>query len=675
MPFSNRVDSLTNFQHSRADGDALLVSDLVTDPSSLSVADTSHLRHIALSEPSLVKRVVSASGHVTGVNINILKPDDDPDAVQIIAQYARNLRDSYQQQYPEITVYLTGSIMFDAAFSEVGERDMLTLVPVMFLALVLVIGFSLRSWAATLATLLVILFSMLSGIGLAGWFGIAITPASANAPVIILTLAVADSVHILTILRRSLAAGEDKYPAIANALRINLQPVFLTSITTVIGFLSMNFSDAPPFHDLGNIVALGVTAAFVYSVLFLPALMAVLPLRAKPRVVSRSTVWLERLAQFVILQRDKVFYSMLILTGVCAIGVFKNVLNDDWIKYFEEDIPVRVATDFMGANLTGVDYIDYSLEAAESGGISEPDYLQLLDAFAEWFRQQPEVVHVYSFPDVMKRLNKNMHFDDAVWYRLPTERELAAQYLLLYEMSLPYGLDLNNQINVDKSSARLTITVHSLGTRRLRELDDRATAWLQQHAPTYMQTQGTGLSIIWAYLSGRNIVAMLLASFLALLLISVFLVFALRSIKIGLISLVPNLIPAIMGFGLWGLLVGHIGLGLSVVASMTLGIVVDDTVHFLSKFLRARRQEGYDIQNSIKYAFATVGTAMLVTTVALVVGFLILTFSSYRMSADMGLLSAITISFALLMDFLLLPTLLLKVLPNGSSQQAGVGPT
>lgn len=145
MPFSNRVDSLTNFQHSRADGDALLVSDLVTDPSSLSVADVSYLRHIALTEPSLVKRVVSVSGHVTGVNINILKPDDDPDAVQTIAQYARNLRDSYQQRYPEITVYLTGSIMFDAAFSEVGERDMLTLVPVMFLALVLVIGFSLRS--------------------------------------------------------------------------------------------------------------------------------------------------------------------------------------------------------------------------------------------------------------------------------------------------------------------------------------------------------------------------------------------------------------------------------------------------------------------------------------------------------------------------------------------------
>jgi predicted RND superfamily exporter protein len=152
---------------------------------------------------------------------------------------------------------------------------------------------------------------------------------------------------------------------------------------------------------------------------------------------------------------------------------------------------------------------------------------------------------------------------------------------------------------------------------------------------------------------------MLSAAFGALLAISFILIIALKRVDIGLISLLPNIIPATMAFGLWGLLVGEIGLGLSVVVSMTLGIVVDDTVHFISKYLRARDRFNMNQAEAIKHAFTNVGPAMWTTTVALVAGFLVLMLSDYKMSADMGLLSAITISIALVMDFLLLPALLL----------------
>jgi hypothetical protein len=226
-------------------------------------------------------------------------------------------------------------------------------------------------------------------------------------------------------------------------------------------------------------------------------------------------------------------------------------------------------------------------------------------------------------------------------------------------MSLPYGLDLNNIINVDKSATRLIITTKNLGTRALSDLDLQAQAWLEHNTPEYMHSQGTGISIVFAYLSKRNIINMLSAAFGSLLAISVILVVALKRLDIGLISLLPNIIPATMAFGLWGLLVGEIGLGLSVVVSMTLGIVVDDTVHFISKYLRARNHFNMNQAEAVQHAFVTVGPAMWTTTVALVSGFMVLMLSDYKMSADMGLLSAITISIALAMDFLLLPAILM----------------
>jgi len=305
--------------------------------------------------------------------------------------------------------------------------------------------------------------------------------------------------------------------------------------------------------------------------------------------------------------------------------------------------------------------IAYSPGAGESGGISEPAYLRKLDAFANWYRAQPEVKHVSSLSDTMKRLNMNLHGDDPAWYRLPDRRDLAAQYLLLYEMSLPYGLDLNNQINVDKSATRLDVSLESLSSDQTIALEARAQRWLKKNAPASMQVHGASPSVMFSHIGKRNIHSMLIGTTVALILISFILVFALRSLRIGLISIIPNLVPAAMAFGLWGLLVGQVGLALSIVTGMTLGIIVDDTVHFLSKYLRARREEGYAPADAVRYAFHTVGTALWTTSVVLMAGFLVLVYSPFELNSGMGLLTAITIGFALLADFLLLPTLLMAL--------------
>jgi hypothetical protein len=660
IPYSLRVDSITNYQHTRADGDDLIVRDLVPATGELDEARLREIRDIAIGEPLLVNRLISPNGRVTGVNVTIQLPDEGSGReVPEITAFARSLAGEVRAGNPDLDVYLTGMVIMNNSFPEVILHDQQTLIPVMFALVLLTLLFLLRSATAMLGTFLVIVFSILTAMGLTGWLGISLTPPSASSPTIILTLAVADCVHILVSFLHAMHRGHSRTGAIVDSLRINLQPVFLTSLTTIIGFMSMNFSDAPPFRDLGNIVAMGVAAAFVYSVTFLPALMAVVPVRAR-EASSRRSEMVDRFAEFVVRRRNHLFWGTGFIVVALVSFLPRNELNDEFIKYFDESIPFRTDTEFATTHLTGLYTIDYSLGNGESGGINEPEFLKDVERFADWYKTQPAVLHVNTLTDIMKRLNKNMHGDKPEWYRLPDERDLAAQYLLLYEMSLPYGLDLNNQIDIGKSSTRMTVSLESISNNELLAMEANAQAWLREHAP-HMQTSGASPAVMFAYIGQRNIRSMLIGTSVALVLISMVLILALRSAKIGLVSLVPNLAPAAMGYGLWGMLVGQVGLGLSVVAGMTLGIVVDDTVHFLSKYLRARREQGLSSEDAVRYAFHTVGIALVVTTLVLIAGFMVLAQSAFKLNSDMGLLTAVTIAFALLADFLFLPPLLMRV--------------
>jgi predicted RND superfamily exporter protein len=662
MPYSIRVDSLTNYQHTRADGDDLHVDDLVPEEllENLDAPALQRIRDIAVNEPLLVDHLISAKGHVTGVNVTIQLPDDTTGKeVPSVAAFARDLVEEVKAGNPELDVYLTGMVMMNNSFPEVSIHDQQTLVPMMFGIIILTLVLLLRSFVATVGTFLIIILSILTAMGLTGWMGVALTPPSASAPTIIMTLAVADCVHILVSFLHAMRRGHTKHAAMIESIRINMQPVFLTTITTIIGFLSMNFSDAPPFRDLGNIVAIGVAAAFIFSVSFLPALMLILPVRVKTEA-TQGTQLVDRFAEVVIARRNFLFWGMGIVVVALVSFVPRNELNDEFIKYFDETVDFRRATEFTTSNLTGLYTVDYSLGNGEAGGINEPEFLRDVERFADWFKAQDSVLHVSTLTNVMRRLNMNMHGDDPEWYRLPDDRELAAQYLLLYEMSLPYGLDLNNQIDISKSATKLTVFLDSLSSNELLAVESRAQAWLTENTP-HMQSYSASPSVMFAYIGQRNIRSMLVGTSVALVLISIILIFALRSVKIGLISLVPNLAPAAMGFGLWGLLYGQVGLGLSIVAGLTLGIVVDDTVHFLSKYLRARREQGMNSQDAVRYAFHTVGIALLVTTIVLVAGFLVLAQSTFKLNSDMGLLTSITIALALLADFIFLPPLLMKL--------------
>ncbi|MEE9356293.1 MAG: efflux RND transporter permease subunit [Methylococcaceae bacterium] len=658
VPHARRVDSIINFQHTTANQDDLTVRDLVSNVTDLKEQDLAEIRRIALAEPFLVNRLVSAKGHAAAVNITVELPQKSPSEAKAIAQKARELIVAVEAKYP-VKVYLTGMVMMNNAFSEQSEIDNQTLLPIMLGIVLLVLWFSLRSVTATFSVIVLILLSILGALGATGWLGWKLNPTSVTSPIIILTMAVADCVHVLVTLLHKMRQGLDKKQAIQESLRINFQPVFITSLTTALGFLSLNFSDSPPFRELGCIVAIGVGIAFILSVTLLLALVAIFPLKVKERK-DLGDFFMPRLSGFVIKYRK----VLLVVNGLIAIALIslapRNQLNDEFVKYFDNTVEFRVSSDYYSDNVGGLYNIEYSVFAGESGAINDPEFLRKLKKFSEWLMSLPDVKHVNTLTDTFKRLNKNMHGDDEDWYKLPEQRDLAAQYLLLYEMSLPYGLDLNDQINVDKSAVRLTVSTRSMSSNEFLGLEQKVNEWLQANLPG-IKVAAASPTLMFSHIGKRNIGSMVFGTLIALVMISVVLMLAFGSVKLGLISLIPNLVPAGIAFGIWYLIDGWIGLALSVVTGLTLGIVVDDTVHFISKYQRARVEQGLGSQQAVRYAFSTVGVALWVTSLVLISGFLVLANSHFVLNSGMGMMTAITIAIALWMDFTFLPPILMSL--------------
>ncbi len=470
IPFSNRVDSISNFQHMDVQEDDLIVEDLVGDDTQLTPEAVEKIKQIVLNEHELLHRMVNPQGTMAGININVLKPGESLDEVPTIVHYVENLIQQYRSKYPQHSFYLTGSVPFDQAFSQVSQDDSASLVPLMYLIIIVGVGLLLRSITASIATLIVIGFSTVVAMGLMGHIGLMITSPTAVAPVIIMTLAVADSVHILSTLFTSMRQGMDKHAAIVESLRINMKPVLITSLTTAIGFLSMNSSDVPPFQELGNIVAVGVMAAFVFSVFLLPAIIAVLPIRVKIRSSYKET-YSDRIANFVISNRKGLLIINAIFMLILTLGILRIELNDNFINYLDDIYQIRLDTELIAQEeLTGLDIIEYTIDSGASGAISSPEFLNDLDKLGKWFEAQPDVLTVATFADIIKRLNQKLNADNETLYSIPDSAALTAQYLLLYEMSLPYGLDLNNRIDIDKSKTRLTVIMKRTSAKKLREI-------------------------------------------------------------------------------------------------------------------------------------------------------------------------------------------------------------
>lgn len=657
LPHVQRVDSLQNFQNTDVDGDELIIDNFYRIDE-LPV-NLSELQQKAINHPDLVLKTISENGEVTGINLTLFLPDGESSQASLEAvDAARQLLQAIRSDYPEFLIELGGSATSNVTMGEAIGQDISSLLIISFAVMLVIMLVMLRTISGVVLVTALIGMSVLITMGLFGWAGYTLTPPTGFVPTAIMTIAVADTIHILVSYYFHLREGEEKREALLNSLRINFAPVFITSITTMVGVLALNTSDSPPYRDMGNMIAVGVMVAWALTITFLPAALTIVP--APDRFKSKGQHrWMDTFADRVIRHHKVLFIVMLAVVAGCATMANRNIITERWHEFFDESFEVRRTVDNIDKSLKGLHALYFVADSQKNDGINQVDFLHQLDEFDQWLEQQPGVVHVSSLTDTIKRLNKNLHQNNDEWFRIPESSEAAAQYLLLYELSLPMGLGLETTMTSDRSATRLSATLERTDSASIREIERAAVKWAQENAPLLNITETTGLDVVFANLTHRNVSSMLEGTALALVIISLLMIGALRSLRLGLISMVPNVFPALMAYGLWGIIVGHVDTATSVVACLSLGIVVDDTVHFLSKYNYARTTLNRNVEDAIRYAFHTVGIALLITSAILVGGFTVMEFSHFNPSRSMGLLLALTIAVALIIDFLLLPPLLL----------------
>ena len=659
VPYVTRVDSITNYLHSEGFEDELVVENLIGDPMSMSAEDFAKAEAIALNTSEIAGRFISRDGRVAGLVVTIALPATDRDNVKLeVTDRLNSIVTQARLDDPGIRFHITGELMLNRAMSDSLNDEMTILVPIALGIMLLVAIVLLRSLLGVVAIVVMLVAVTLSAVGFLGWTGMTFYGESAAAIFVLMAVTVAHSVHIIEGMFAGMRQGLDRVEAATRSMRSNMWPVFLTSLTTAIGFLSLNFAGMPPFKVLGNMVAFGAMAAFVFSVTLLPVFLCLVPIRMK-EVKPDHVDMFDRIGQFIVLRRKALFWSSGVVIVAAIAGVPRLELQENWLELLTERYEFRQSADFISKNFTGVESLEYSLDSGLESGVTNVDYLEQVDAFSDWYREQPEVAHVFSIADIMKRLNQNLNGDNPEFYILPDDSDLAAQFLLLYEFSLPVGRDLNNLINVERSTSRVTVVLKSITTKEKVALDQRARGWFRANAPE-LDSAASGIAVVGAYSIQRNINGMLIGTAIAMGIVSLLLLVVFKSAKYGFVSLIPNFVPAAMALGLWGHFISEVGVAASVVTAIAFGIIVDDTIHLMTKYVRARR-EGKLPSESVLISVRTVGRALLVTTAVFALGFLVFAGSGSTGNQTLGILVGMTVVIALLADFLFLPPLLMAL--------------
>lgn len=662
LPYVSRVDSLTNYPYSRAEGDDIVIDNFIYEAEQITPMFAEWLAKTAPNERDLWGALINANPQYAGTNITVQLPGIAPQQeILEVSNAIDSLVNSLRQSHPNHQFFTTGIVSMNSAFIKAAKKDFITLIPLMMVIILAMSAVILGSFKASLSILALMLLTFIGALGAAGWSGIQLSAPSITAPIIMFTVIVASAIHIINAVKRGIIIGETQRQAVISAYQTHGKPIIVSHVTTIAGFLAMNFSDSPPFRDLGNIVALGVAFSLLLCFTVLPSILMRLSINSRSGSVTGIMKTVTGLAHWVIAHQVSVRRWMVPSALLLAMTSFLNQPNDDLVKYFSKDVPFRADTETIDEQFSAIYNIGYAFNSNTPNGVFQPDFLAFIEQFDSWLQQQPEVRVTDSLLSRIKDLNQLLNGDQPSYYTIPETAELAAQYFLLYEMSLPFGQDITHQLTFDKSALKLTARLHNMSSVEVIAFEQRVETWLSKHAPSTIEYQYSSPALIFAHIGQSNVISLLEGALLAFIVITITMTSLFRSAYIGALTLIPNLLPIGAAFGCWYVLNGQISMGLAGVTAMAIGIIVDDTVHFLHQYTHVLKQ-GLTPEQSIIKTFETTMSAIVISSLLLVIGFMLLATSSFEKNAQMGLLTGLTIVLALLFDLLVLPAIVLKYL-------------
>ena len=657
-PHSLRVDSLSNYSYVSADGDDLYIEPFLEGSSTYDLKTLKEKELIIEEEELAYGAIISKDKKTSLINIVFDPPRKDIESeYQESLNYVLGFLEEARKNHPEVDLIISGIVYMEYQSPMLLKAQMPKLMPTAILVILLTLFLLLRSLVAVAGSFLVILMSVVSAMGSIGFMSGDIAQPFIMVPILIATLAVADCVHLFTLYFQNLDSSRKSKEAMLESLKLNLQPLFLTSLTTAIGFLSLNLAPVEPLRGIGNGVAVGVFLAFIFTVLLLAPIVSYFNVKQSKNINFQKNI-ARKLGRFSIKNYKRLLVIVPVISCFLMAFIPLNKTNDNPLEFYSERYTTSAAdSKWISQRIGGTFPVSYELNS--QGIVSDPEFLREVDKFSEWLVSNKEVLHVSSLSKIMKNLNKTLHGKQEEWNIIPTEPDLSAQYLFFYEMSLPYGLDLTNSISQNKESIKLVASLKELGSLEYREFAKRVENYASQNMPEDMVSIGTGTRPIFAFMSNMLITQLTYALGIGIVLITATIILFFRSLRYGMVTSGTNLLPIGVAFGIWALVSGEISMLVGIGMGTTLGIIVDFTVHFLSKYLHARRQKNLSAEEAVEYAFETVGFALIITSFSLILGFLVLLQAFFIPIHGFVLFSSIAFLSALIIDLLLFPALLI----------------
>ena len=660
IPYSVRVDSLTNYSYVKSVNDDLIVEPFIEEAEKKSIEFFEKRENLVAGEDIIYKSLISEDKKTSVVSIIVDPPgpnkeDQNTELINYILGFIEPIKESNEN----LDIRLLGNPYLDYISPRIVKAEMPVVMPLMLLLIFLIVFLMIRSYEAVLATFVVILMSLMATFGSIGILGNPLNQMVTTIPILIITLALADCIHLFSIYFQNRVKGISSKESMEKSLEMNIQPLFLTTISTCIGFLCLNFIEVTPLRDLGNAVAIGIGFAFIFTIFFIAPIVSFFEVKTASKV-TKQTRFSTSVGSFILKNGNKLIFSITSISFLILLCIPMNELDENPTQMYAEGFTSFSSDTLWLDEKLSVTFPVNFLATNEEGQVSDPDFLKILDKFSVWLEEREQVNHVTSLANNMKNLNKSMHGDDPEWKKIPENADLSAQYLFFYEMSLPMGLDLNSSISQDRKSTKISATLKDMSANEFEEFNNEVLGYLQQNNLENMISEPSSFRVIFTYMVEAIVNSLLYGLFIGILLITLIIGLFFRSYLLPALSIFPNILPIGMGFGLWGLFVGDVGFMVAVGMGSTLGVIVDFTVHFLSKYELARKEFKKSVEESVIYSFETVGFALIIMTVVLALGFSVLNLVTFIPIQDFAKFSVICFIGGLIINFLFLPNLLMK---------------
>ena len=656
-PYSIRVDSLSNFSFVKAEGDDLIVEPFIEESLKWNQEKINERSALIEKEEQAYGTILSKDKKTTFINISIDAPKDD-----VEKEYAESMEhifsfiDPLKEDYPEADIRYAGIVFVEYLSPLIIKAEMPILIPTLLFVLLLSLFILLRNVVAVIGSLTVIVFSVITSVGILGHFNTTVSQPFLMVVIVVATLAVADCVHLFNVYFQNKLEKSAK-DSIIKSLQLNLEPLLLTSLTTSIGFLCLNLAPIPALRVVANGIVIGVLAAFIFSIFFLAPLMSFFNVKASSQIENQTKLS-RRVGQFSLKNRKKILWLVPLFSIFFMSFIPLNETKDNPMEFYSDRFTsVTEDTKWLAKRLGGTFLVTY--EYVSEDLISDPEYLRQLDDLTSWLEKQDEVLSVNSLSKVIKNLNRTLNGDNESWYVIPEDSELIAQYLFFYEMSLPFGLDLTSTINQERTSTKITVSLKEIDSKAFMKFYDKVENYADLSIVSGNLSEGGGTRSVMSFMGMILAEQLLYALIIGFVVITLTIALFYRSLSTGLITAIPNILPIGVAFGIWGIFSSNVSMLVSLGIGCTLGIVVDFSVHFLSKYLHARRDLGFSAEESILYAFETVGFPLTIMTVSLCLGFAVLLLASFMPLRGFAGITMVSFVAALIIDLLLFPAILI----------------